>query len=67
VVVLELGANDGLRGLPVASAEDNLRAMINAVAAEQGQGPAGRHAHAAQLRARLHRRFTGMYKELVSA
>jgi acyl-CoA thioesterase-1 len=28
VVVLELGANDGLRGLPVASAEGNLRAMI---------------------------------------
>jgi acyl-CoA thioesterase-1 len=29
VVVLELGANDGLRGLPVPSAEDNLRAMVN--------------------------------------
>jgi acyl-CoA thioesterase-1 len=28
VVVLELGANDGLRGLPVAAAEDNLAAMI---------------------------------------
>jgi acyl-CoA thioesterase I len=28
VVVLELGANDGLRGLPVKSAEDNLRDMI---------------------------------------
>ena len=28
VVVLELGANDGLRGLPVASAQDNLRSMI---------------------------------------
>jgi acyl-CoA thioesterase-1 len=28
VVVLELGANDGLRGLPVKSAEDNLRGMI---------------------------------------
>jgi acyl-CoA thioesterase-1 len=64
VVVLELGANDGLRGLPVASAEDNLRAMINAGAAEQGQGAAGRHAHAAQLRPRLHRTLFGMYKEL---
>jgi acyl-CoA thioesterase I len=30
VMVLELGANDALRGLPVASTEDNLRAMINA-------------------------------------
>lgn len=28
VVVLELGANDGLRGLPVPSAQANLRAMI---------------------------------------
>ena len=30
IVVLELGANDGLRGLPVKSAETNLRDMINA-------------------------------------
>lgn len=29
IVVLELGANDGLRGLPVASAEGNLRAMVD--------------------------------------
>ena len=28
VVIIELGANDGLRGLPVAAAEANLRAMI---------------------------------------
>jgi acyl-CoA thioesterase-1 len=30
IVVIELGANDGLRGLPVPSAEANLRAMIAA-------------------------------------
>lgn len=30
VVVIELGANDGLRGLPLTAAEANLRAMINA-------------------------------------
>lgn len=30
VVVIELGANDALRGLPVASTEQNLRAMIDA-------------------------------------
>jgi acyl-CoA thioesterase-1 len=30
VVVIELGANDGLRGLPVAAAEANLNAMISA-------------------------------------
>jgi acyl-CoA thioesterase-1 len=28
VVIIELGANDGLRGLPVASMRDNLQAMI---------------------------------------
>jgi len=29
VVVIELGANDGLRGLPVPAAEANLRAMVS--------------------------------------
>ncbi|QNA89010.1 arylesterase [Massilia sp. Dwa41.01b] len=29
IVVIELGANDGLRGLAVAAAENNLRQMIN--------------------------------------
>ena len=33
VVVIELGANDGLRGLPVAAASDNLAAMIQAAQA----------------------------------
>lgn len=33
IVVIELGANDGLRGLPVAAADANLRAMV--VAAKQ--------------------------------
>jgi acyl-CoA thioesterase-1 len=28
MIVIELGANDGLRGLPVASAEANLRSMV---------------------------------------
>ncbi|MDP9053093.1 MAG: arylesterase [Acidobacteriota bacterium] len=31
IVILELGGNDGLRGLPVASAEKNLAAMIEAL------------------------------------
>jgi acyl-CoA thioesterase-1 len=30
IVVIELGANDGLRGLSIASTEANLRALINA-------------------------------------
>jgi acyl-CoA thioesterase-1 len=29
VVVIELGANDGLRGLPVSAAENNLRSMVS--------------------------------------
>lgn len=29
IVIIELGANDGLRGLPVASAEANLRSMVD--------------------------------------
>jgi len=29
VVIIELGANDGLRGLPVAAAEANLRTMVD--------------------------------------
>ncbi|WP_093554920.1 arylesterase [Pseudoduganella namucuonensis] len=33
IVVIELGANDGLRGLPVAAAEANLRAMVSAARA----------------------------------
>lgn len=28
IVIIELGGNDGLRGLPIASAEANLRAMV---------------------------------------
>jgi acyl-CoA thioesterase-1 len=35
IVIIELGANDGLRGLPLAQMRDNLRAMINAA---QGGG-----------------------------
>ncbi|WP_028102784.1 arylesterase [Pseudoduganella violaceinigra] len=30
IVIIELGANDGLRGLPVAAAQANLRAMVGA-------------------------------------
>ena len=37
IVVIELGANDGLRGLPVPSAEANLRAMIAAAQAQKAR------------------------------
>lgn len=33
IVVIELGANDALRGLPVAATDNNLRAMVKAVRA----------------------------------
>jgi acyl-CoA thioesterase I len=35
IVILELGANDGLRGLPLASAQDNLDRMIELSRAQQ--------------------------------
>ncbi|WP_269748348.1 arylesterase [Noviherbaspirillum autotrophicum] len=64
IVIIELGANDGLRGLPVASAKANLRTMIAAV----------RKAHAQPLLVGMQippnygrqytERFSSMYKEL---
>ncbi|MDB5934350.1 MAG: Arylesterase [Massilia sp.] len=37
LVVIELGANDGLRGLPVPAAEANIRAMIDLARKNQAQ------------------------------
>lgn len=37
VVVIELGGNDGLRGLPIKASEDNLRSMINAAKKAQAK------------------------------
>lgn len=37
IVVLELGANDGLRGLPIGDMQRNLRAMIEASRAAKAQ------------------------------
>jgi acyl-CoA thioesterase-1 len=64
IVVLELGANDGLRGLPIAAAEDNLRTMISL--ARQNNARVllvGIHMPANYGRAYTER-FTGMYKDL---
>jgi acyl-CoA thioesterase I len=64
VVVLELGANDGLRGLPVTAAEDNLRTMIQLAQQNRakvllvGMRMAPNHGRA------YTERFAGMYKEL---
>jgi acyl-CoA thioesterase-1 len=67
IVVLELGANDGLRGLPVAAAEDNLRSMI--ALAQQNKAKVllvGIHMPPNYGRTYTER-FTGMYKELSTA
>jgi acyl-CoA thioesterase-1 len=64
VVVLELGANDGLRGLPVASAEDNLRTMV--ALSQQNKAKVllvGMRMPPNYGRAYTER-FAGMYKEL---
>jgi acyl-CoA thioesterase-1 len=64
LVVLELGANDGLRGLPVNAAEDNLRTMISLAQKK--------HAKVLLVGMRMPpnygraytERFAGMYKQL---
>jgi acyl-CoA thioesterase-1 len=64
IVVIELGANDGLRGLPVASAEDNLRSMVSLATQS--------HAKVLLVGMRMPpnygraytERFAGMYKEV---
>jgi acyl-CoA thioesterase I len=64
IVVLELGANDGLRGLPVAAAEDNLRSMIQL--AQQNKAKVllvGMRMPPNYGRAYTER-FAGMYQEL---
>ncbi len=66
VVVLELGANDGLRGLPVAAARDNLRTMIGL--AQQNQARVllvGMQMPPNYGRAYTER-FAGMYKQLAT-
>ena len=64
VVVLELGANDGLRGLPVLAAMDNLRTMIQL--AQQNRAKVllvGMRMPPNYGRAYIER-FAGMYRDL---
>lgn len=66
VVVIELGANDGLRGLPVASAEANLRSMVSL--AQQNRAKVllvGMRMPPNYGRAYTER-FYGMYKDLAT-
>jgi acyl-CoA thioesterase-1 len=55
ILILELGGNDGLRSLPLASTHDNLEQMIKLARARHHRA-AGGHAHAAQLWRALYQR-----------
>ena len=52
LVVLELGGNDALRGLPLDTTRSNLAAMTRLAKAAGAQGPDPGHAAAAELRPR---------------
>jgi acyl-CoA thioesterase-1 len=66
VVVLELGANDGLRGLPVPSAEDNLRAMVRLAKQNNARVLLVGIRMPPNYGRAYTDRFTGMYKALSS-
>jgi acyl-CoA thioesterase-1 len=64
VVVLELGANDGLRGLPVAAAEDNLRTMIRLAQENRAKVLLVGMRMPPNYGRAYTERFAGMYKDL---
>jgi acyl-CoA thioesterase-1 len=64
IVVIELGANDGLRGLPVASAEDNLRNMVSLAKNNQAKVLLVGMRMPPNYGRAYTERFAGMYKEL---
>jgi acyl-CoA thioesterase-1 len=64
LVVLELGANDGLRGLPVNAAEDNLRTMISLAQKNRAKVLLVGMRMPPNYGRAYTERFSGMYKEL---
>ncbi|WP_229217408.1 arylesterase [Massilia forsythiae] len=64
LVVLELGANDGLRGLPVNAAEDNLRTMIALAQKNSARVLLVGMRMPPNYGRAYTERFAGMYKEL---
>ena len=54
MVILELGANDGLRGLPTTAAKDNLTKMVQLVPGGRRARAARRDSHTAELWTALH-------------
>ena len=64
VVVLELGANDGLRGLPVPAAADNLRTMIQLAQRNRAKVLLVGMRMPPNYGRAYTERFAGMYKDL---
>jgi len=64
LVVFELGANDGLRGLPVPAAEDNLRTMISLAQKNQAKVLLVGMRMPPNYGRAYTDRFAGMFKEL---
>lgn len=64
IVIIELGANDGLRGLPIEATEDNLRAMIRAARSAQAAVLLVGMQIPPNYGADYARRFAGIYAKL---
>ncbi len=64
LVILELGGNDGLRGLPVAPGAREPRRHDRAVARRRRARAAGRDADPAELRRGIRAEFNAVYAEL---
>jgi acyl-CoA thioesterase-1 len=64
IVVIELGANDGLRGLPVASAEANLRNMVSLARKDHAQVLLVGMRMPPNYGRAYTERFSGMYQQL---
>jgi acyl-CoA thioesterase-1 len=64
IVIIELGANDGLRGLPIEATEDNLRAMIRAAKSAKAAVLLVGMQIPPNYGADYARRFSGIYSKL---
>jgi lysophospholipase L1-like esterase len=64
IVVLELGGNDGLRGLPLATTAATSSSIIRLSAGRRCPRAAGRHEDAAELRAGVHAGFEQLIRRL---
>ena len=67
VLVIETGANDGLRGLDPDSLEANIQAIIDRARSSPRPGSSWSGCRPSQLRAQYVRRFNAVYPELAQA